>query len=81
VLCPSDNKKHHGVTVEELTCCYTILSNLPKNNKEQMCCYRHPKKKIKFYCEAHSEFLCTTCVLQHTGPGHIVTNFTITRNF
>ncbi len=81
-MCPSDNKRHYGLNLSSLPCCYTILSNLPKETSEsgrkELCCLRHPRKKIKFFCETHSEFLCTTCVIQHTGPGHNVANFTIT---
>eukprot|EP01022_Parablepharisma_sp_SALTPOND_P013084 TRINITY_DN1723_c0_g1_i1.p1 TRINITY_DN1723_c0_g1~~TRINITY_DN1723_c0_g1_i1.p1 ORF type:complete len:775 (+),score=49.80 TRINITY_DN1723_c0_g1_i1:5746-8070(+) len=83
IVCPSDNKRHYGVNLSSLPCCYTILSNLPKDSSpsiimKEMCCIRHPKKKIKFFCETHNEFLCSTCIVQHTGPGHTVTNFSIT---
>ena len=38
---------------------------------------RHPRKKIKFFCETHAEFLCSSCVIAHTGAGHIISEFTI----
>ena len=81
ILCPSDNKKHYGLTLSSLPCCFTILSKVPKETveKKELCCIRHPKKKIKFYCETHNTFLCSLCVIQHTGPGHIVSAFCITR--
>ena len=82
IVCPSDNKKHYGITTASFPCCYTILSNLPKDANEgarkEACCMRHPKKKINFFCETHTKFLCTTCIVQHTGTGHNVANFTIT---
>jgi len=96
IICPSDNKRHYGINLSSLPVCYTILSNLPKETqnpntssmvntgsliKHELCCIRHQKKKIKFFCETHCEFLCTTCIVQHTGPGHTVTNFSITSIF
>ena len=43
--------------------------------QSKITCKRHPNKKIKFMCEIHKEFLCTICVLDHTGVGHKVASF------
>ncbi len=71
--CPAD-KIQHKISVDTLPCCYAILSNIPAQRKTPVpsafCCKRHPKKKIKFVCEVHKEYLCTNCVLEHTGTGH-----------
>ena len=36
---------------------------------------RHPEKKIKFFCETDVAFLCSKCVIQHTGVGHIIKEY------
>ena len=77
-FCPAD-KIPHNVKVSQLPCCYAILTNLPTSTKP-VCksaqrvyrCQRHPEKCIKFMCEEHRVFLCTNCVLDHTGVGHKV---------
>ena len=81
IICPADNRVHY-VTVSKLPVCYTILSYLPNKNEtssipDHLHCLRHPKKKVKFFCESHNQFLCTSCVIQHTGVGHVVSNFTV----
>ena len=75
-FCPAD-KTHHNVKVSDLPCCYAILNNLPKRSKVQGVCFckQHPNKKIKFMCEIHKTFLCSSCVLGHTGSGHQIANF------
>lgn len=73
------DKTKHKVKVSDLPCCHAILSNIPKESgnigEPIFCCKRHSKKKIKFMCELHKEFLCTNCVLEHTGNGHQVVSF------
>lgn len=80
-LCCGQDKTSHNVPVSELPCCYAILSNLPEQRKIAptlvMHCNRHPNKKIKFLCEIHKTYLCTNCVLEHTGAGHQVVPFKI----
>ena len=33
---------------------------------------RHPDKKVKYFCESDIAFLCSRCVLSHTGSGHLI---------
>ena len=33
---------------------------------------RHPDKKVKYFCESDVAFLCSKCVLSHTGGGHLI---------
>lgn len=35
-------------------------------------CLRHPDKKVKYFCESDTAFLCSRCVLSHTGSGHLI---------
>jgi hypothetical protein len=80
-FCPAD-KIQHNVKISQLPCCYAILTNLPATAKPASKptqgvyrCQRHPEKCIKFMCEEHRVFLCTNCVLDHTGVGHRVVSF------
>ncbi len=76
-FCPAD-KIPYSSRVSELPCCHAILSNLPKSHptaKTACRCRRHPSKKIKFMCEPHKTFLCSRCVLEHTGAGHSILPF------
>jgi len=70
-VCPADKIKHN-VQVSSLPYCYAILSNIPRQKPREACCSRHPKKKIKFLCEIHNEFLCSDCVIAHTGSDHSI---------
>ncbi len=40
-------------------------------------CMRHPDKKIKFLCETDVAFLCSKCVIQHTGVGHVIVEYSL----
>ena len=40
-------------------------------------CLRHPDKKVKFFCEIDVAFLCSKCVIQHTGVGHTITEYNL----
>jgi hypothetical protein len=40
-------------------------------------CIRHPDKKVKFFCESDIAFLCSKCVIQHTGVGHVITEYNL----
>jgi hypothetical protein len=75
----TEDKTAHKVSVSELPYCYAILSNLPEQAKTThplaFHCSRHPKKKTKFLCLVHKEYLCTNCVLEHTGVGHQIVPF------
>jgi Ring finger domain/B-box zinc finger len=73
-LCPIDKHKFPP-SLDNLPCCYAILTNLPRGNLG-VSCSRHPKKKVKFMCRIHTKYLCTECVLEHTGPGHEILAFT-----
>lgn len=72
-LCPID-KHRFPSALESLPCCYAILTNLPRINLG-VSCSRHQKKKVKFMCKIHSKYLCTECVLEHTGSGHEIVAF------
>ena len=79
IMCPAD-KAVHNISVERLPCCFAILSNLPRSpvRTREVCCPKHPKKKIKFQCRVHSLYLCSNCVIDHTGAGHDVVTFSVT---
>ncbi|CAG9330678.1 unnamed protein product [Blepharisma stoltei] len=74
ISCPIDSIVHK-TSVRSLPCCYTILANLPRSPSKELCCTRHPRKKIKFHCISHSVFLCSDCIIQHTGNGHEIESF------
>lgn len=78
-MCPID-KAVHSISVDRLPCCYAILSNLPHSpsRSKEVCCPKHPKKKIKFQCRVHTVYLCSNCIIDHTGAGHDVVAFSIT---
>ena len=71
--CPIDKHKFPA-SLESLPCCYAIFTNLPRSNLG-VSCSRHLKKKVKFMCKIHCKYLCTECVLEHTGPGHEIIAF------
>ena len=75
VVCQID-KLRFDVQPSSLSCCYGILSYLPKHNKETTC-IRHPKKNVKFLCKSHEKYLCTECIIDHTGVGHNVVAFKV----
>lgn len=77
LTCPIDKSKHI-VRMSALPCCYAILVNLPKERSKEFCCTKHTKKKIKFMCKVHDKFLCTDCIIDHTGSGHLVVAFAVT---
>jgi len=77
VICPLD-KYVHSVKVESLPVCYAILSNLPtRERNREVNCARHPRKKIKFLCKTHEKFLCSDCIIEHTGTGHNVVAYNL----
>jgi len=83
-FCPAD-KTEHKITIPELSVCFAILNHLPETipksfvepSGKPLHCKRHPNKTVKFLCEPHHEFLCSHCVLDHTGEGHKVNSFAI----
>jgi len=80
-FCPAD-KIQHNVSISQLSCCYAILNYLPSTVSsckatKSLHCKRHVNKKIKFVCEEHKEYLCTHCVLEHTGAGHLVKSYEV----
>ena len=55
-----EENRVHYVTVSKLPVCFTILSYLPNKNEtssipDHLHCLRHPKKKVKFFCESHNQ--------------------------
>ena len=76
IICPVD-KFCFNIQPYSLPCCYAILANLPKYSQKDSCCVRHPKKKVKFMCKMHDKFLCTECVIDHTGAGHNIVAFSV----
>jgi len=84
-FCPAD-KIQHNIPISQLSCCYPILNYLPDtlsnpdSTTKFLHCKNHPKKKIKFICEEHKAYLCTYCVLEHTGAGHLVKSFVVSLN-
>lgn len=76
LTCPIDKTKF-DISCSSLPCCYAILANIPKKSQKEGCCLRHPKKKVKFMCKSHDKFLCTNCVIDHTGAGHNIIAFTV----
>lgn len=47
-------------------------SNSQKVSPKATHCIRHPEKKVKYFCESDVAFLCSKCVLMHTGAGHLI---------
>jgi hypothetical protein len=76
LVCPTD-KSRFDMPLSSLPCCYAILSSLPKTAGREACCLRHPTKKVKFQCKAHDKFLCSSCVVEHSGAGHNIVSFTV----
>lgn len=76
IVCPIDAKRHE-VSPYSLPCCFAILANLPTHKPKEVCCSRHPKRKIKFQCKSHEKYLCSECIIEHTGSGHNVVAFSI----
>lgn len=76
ITCPIDKSKFEQSHLT-LPCCYAILGNIPKQVQKEGCCIRHPRKKVKFLCKSHEKFLCTECVIDHTGAGHNIVAFTV----
>lgn len=74
IICPIDSIIHK-TSVRNLPCCFAILANLPRALAKELCCSRHPRKKVKFRCVSHSVFLCSECIIQHTGNGHEIQTF------
>ncbi|CAG9327194.1 unnamed protein product [Blepharisma stoltei] len=79
IVCPID-KTRHDVNPYQLPCCFAILANLPTHKPKEVCCSRHPKRKIKFQCKTHEKYLCSECIIEHTGSGHNVVAFSISVN-
>jgi len=38
---------------------------------------RHPDKKIKYFCESHCAFLCSKCIIAHSGAGHLISEYNV----
>lgn len=76
IVCPFD-KHSHTMKVEALPVCYAILSNLPRERNREVNCARHPRKKVKFLCKTHDKFLCSDCIIEHTGTGHNVVAYNL----
>jgi hypothetical protein len=76
-VCPTD-KTSHSLSVDNLPCCYAILTNIPRERTRDLCCSRHPRKKLKFLCKSHTAYLCSDCVIEHAGAGHEVVSFSVT---
>ena len=74
VKCPVDNILHY-VTPNQLPICQAIAANLPMLDTAILSCKRHANKLIKYYCDKHTEYLCTSCIIDHSGSGHHVVNF------
>ena len=75
VRCPADAVLHK-VPLERLPYCYAILSHLPNPKDPGVSCVRHPNKRVKFACQVHNTYMCSNCVIDHTGQGHKVAAFT-----
>ena len=75
-FCPND-KVQYATPITQLSCCHAILAHLPNTVRRELHCKRHINKRIKFICEDHKEYLCTNCVIEHTGIGHTVKSFVV----
>lgn len=73
--CPVDKVPHAAIST--LPCCYAILCNLPKPLPVIACCPKHMNKKIKYKCSTHETYLCSECIINHSGGSHELTLFTI----
>ncbi|XP_028413369.1 tripartite motif-containing protein 45-like [Dendronephthya gigantea] len=60
-------RDHAVLTTEELS--------KPENRlkiKGKSCCKKHPRKKLKLYCETCDQLVCTYCVVfEHFQPKHV----------
>lgn len=74
-ICPIDNTPHAGSS--RLPCCYAILYNLPKSLPKIVCCLEHMNKRIKYKCNSHEKYLCSECILDHSGSGHEIGLFAV----
>ena len=61
-------KSHEIVSLEEVQ---TEATNLVRPKKQVSYCPRHPKKKLKIFCETCSELICNDCTIGlHPRPEH-----------
>ena len=61
-------KSHHIVSLQEVQAQATNL--LPPKEKVSYC-PKHPKKKLKIYCETCSELICNDCTIRlHQGHNY-----------
>lgn len=73
--CPFDNTNIDFANSDFLSKNYSILDLLEsikskKPRPDEKLCERHPKKKVKFYCQAHAAFVCTDCLAEGDHLGH-----------
>lgn len=77
--CPVDKAVWQG-GVEKLPVCLPLLSELQRVKQRPVSCPQHPSKRIRFHCKAHQAFLCSVCIIAHTGEGHEVVSYSATRD-
>lgn len=74
--CPI-HKEKFALQVKDLSPALTIFKFLTQSNTKDFTCTAH-RKKVKYRCRADNKYLCRVCVLEHTGAGHSLENFTAT---
>ena len=67
-------------SVEKLPVCLPLLGELQRVRQRHVPCPQHPAKRIRFHCRAHQAFLCSICIIGHTGEGHDVVPYSATRD-
>lgn len=73
--CPFDKTGLFYLDVRDLSKNYSLLDLLETTKQgksnvapDERLCERHPRKKVKFFCQTHSAFVCSTCLTEeHMG--------------
>lgn len=73
--CPVDKVGWTG-SIEKLPMCLPLLDIY---KPKFVSCPLHPSKRIRYHCKPHQSFLCSICIITHTGEGHEVVPYSVTR--
>ena len=73
--CPFDKSNIDFANPDFLSKNYSVLDLLEslktkKLRPDEKLCDKHPKKKVKFYCQAHGVFVCSDCLADGEHLGH-----------
>ena len=65
-------------SLRELPVCLPLFKSLSPQRAAVLHCSLHPQKRVKYRCLVHEKYLCTMCIVTHTGVGHAVEGFEAT---